>query len=1505
MRRRHLHLFFTSLLVAPGAAAEVDIPDLPLNVGESAPPLVMLVASKDHKLFQEAYADTADLDGDGRVDTGFNPKVEYYGLFDARLCYAGAGQNGGGTAGAAASGGDYFKPAAAVKDLRLKTCGGGLWSGNFLNYVTTTRMDTLRRVLYGGARAVDTRRRTILRRAYVPRDGHAWGKEYAGPAEDGYDISDYTPLPRPTPGRRHFFGNFTPLADCAQAENCRDRTMPVLAVALDVDPGKRVWDWAWGAVGKLFDDAAVGARGSKRYAAQVEACGAAFDLPDGTQGYRGGNCKAYVDAKGVTVWKPTGMLHKFGSSGELKFGLITGSYDKNTSGGVLRKAMSSFADEIDPETGRFTAAATIVHTFDRLMIRGFRANGANEYKNFRGGASKVGGRMMLEGEFPDWGNPVGEMMFEALRYLGGEGRPTPDFDASGGIDAALGLPRATWDDPYAANSAAKAPWCSRPSIVVLSDSAPSFDADQVPGARFDSCTHFGGGPYLRSFHACNRGRSSAFSTPFGMFDAGTLMHFIGEKEGINGNAFFVGQAGGAVDWTPLPRNVDSLAEARGLAPEDPGREGSFTSAAVAYYGRTTGIETAVGKPRQRVDTHVVSLASPLPKIEVPTRRGVVSIAPFAKSVKGYAYNLANTRGYFHVSSEIVKFDLLGLDEKDPANGGRYRARFQVGFSDMEQGGAHEVDFRVEYEVRRQADDSVLVRVTPLRHDTDVTIDAGYVVSGAGAQDGAYLVVQSNRYKPVGYYLNARDAFPTGWCLTRDDKPECATLPACANNPWTRGDCYLGEASERIFTAARIRAAPPLPDPLWLAAKWGGFRDRPSEINHWPDTAGKWDANRDGEPDNFFAAKNAGGLEAALTRAFSTIQDSDSAAGQVAVSADAFGGSGAPLAFTTRYTVGDWSGELVATALKNIDAAEPIGIGQTVWEAAAALPAPAARRIFTRANADAFEVAGRGVAFEWARLDASQQAALASGYNKVSGAQMLDYLRGSDRLEIARGGVLRDRARAGNAQSPLGDSPHVAPLYAHDTHTVYLGANDGMLHAFDAADGRELFAYVPSTLIAKLPTLAHPDYGHGWFVDGEAAVSDRAQTGRSVLVGTLGRGGKGIYALDVDDPEHFDAADVKWELNGVDEAARCKAAPPRHAHMGHALGRPLIVKLNDGKHYALVGNGYNSCEGKAALYVVELDSGKVARLFVLPGKAADNGLAAPAAVDLDGDGMADVAYAGDLRGHLWRFDLAADHPGGWKVDFGGVGKPMFVAERNGQRQPMTAAPAIAVDEKSRPARVFVFVGTGRYLEVADKSDRAVQSWYGLIDDDGAGGGVIDRTDLRQRKFVADGHAILPNGVASEARAVEARGAQDMLGKRGWFIDFDLPADAGERVVAPGLVVKTRRDTVIELPSIVPAAHDPCANGGRGYVNFVSAFTGARLDFAFIDLNGDGVVDRDDALPGGEHASSIAPEIGMPGNLAIVGSQNVFSGSVGALMGLAKNLGGPGFRGRTSWREVSGE
>ena len=613
---------------------------------------------------------------------------------------------------------------------------------------------------------------------------------------------------------------------------------------------------------------------------------------------------------------------------------------------------------------------------------------------------------------------------------------------------------------------------------------------------------------------------------------------------------------------------------------------------------------------------------------------------------------------------------------------------------------------------------------------------------------------------------------------------------------------------------------------------------------------------------FVAATNPSEFADGLSTALAAIAAQTSSASNVAANSVSLD-TGAQV-FSASYVPGVWTGSLAATPVDEVNgvASEPD------WTVS--IPVWGSRRIFTSND-------GSGTSFP----TTSQETSLARGGGpanfEVSGADNANYLKGERRLEANRDGTLRVRISQPETSplaSPLGDIINSSPAYVRDTDTIYVGANDGMLHAFDAADGEELFAFVPSIIdFSALSTLSRGDYFHKFFVDGPVTVSNRNLTpGENILVGTLGRGGKGLYALDVSTPASFGASDFKWEL----------AETPEN-NMGLVLGKPILSRVQGSTNVAVVvGNGMNSTSEQAALLVLDAQTGGVIReISTNVGSVAQpNGLFAPTGVyGADGRTLAFV-YAGDMLGNVWKFDLTSGNSADWEA------QRIFAAvDDDGNAQPITAGLAVAIHPVTNDR--WVFFGTGRYLTVEDASSEnvSVQSMYGFIDD-----GAIDedtpvsRGDLTERTVAV---------VEGDRRAFETR-ASLPTGSQGWYID--LP-DSGERIVQDAQVVSTFLVTASMMPS-----GNACDAGGSGYINALNAFTGTSAGGSYFDTDGDGDT-SDETMGDGElPIGSINLGVGMPTLPNLLRGLLVAGGSSGGGPGGETTL--PPRWDRASWREIRG-
>ncbi|MGN7725874.1 pilus assembly protein [Luteimonas sp. 22616] len=654
-------------------------------------------------------------------------------------------------------------------------------------------------------------------------------------------------------------------------------------------------------------------------------------------------------------------------------------------------------------------------------------------------------------------------------------------------------------------------------------------------------------------------------------------------------------------------------------------------------------------------------------------------------------------------------------------------------------------------------------------------------------------------------------------------------------------------------------------------------DQPPASNSsiWPDPMDREDAERIDDlwhaavngHGNFIAAANAEDFARALKGALGNITKRRASGSNVTSNGPQLN-AGSKI-FQATFTSGDWSGDVESISIAGGDIA-----GSSSWSAAeVAKEEPAnflARGVYTW-NSSILD----GVAFP----TSAQQAKLerTGGDAPVSGADNAAYIKGERSGEGGSLGDLRQRT------TPIGDIVNSSPFYSEETAALFIGANDGMLHAINSADGHVEFSYVPAGLnFSALATLSDPEYQHKFFVDGGIDVTTRAQGNtKNILVGSLGRGGKGVFALDVTDPATFDETKVLWDhtFNGSTVV---------DSDMGYVLGAPLVRKGQNGMTLAFVGNGVDSDTGSAVLYVYNAETGAVVRKFPL-GTAGGNGLAPPRAADTNVDGVADFLYAGDLKGNLWKFDIRNKDPSKWSfVKF-------FTAVGPDGVQPITAAVSIAREPVTE--RIFVMFGTGKYISSGDLESKTTQTLYALID---AGSAISGRSALHKR-------TIPFTGVDELGRAARSWEKYSTLpdDAKGWFVDLGIPT-AGERVVTAPFM----RGRALWFSSIIPQAGTGCDSGGTGYLNALDAFTGTNPkrnggSGSYIDVDGDGE-GTDKLTNAGEDGedgfiTSVDLGVGMVGQGTGVGGAIYACGSE-AECGLVKTPpDGSGAR-RLGWREL---
>jgi type IV pilus assembly protein PilY1 len=495
-----------------------------------------------------------------------------------------------------------------------------------------------------------------------------------------------------------------------------------------------------------------------------------------------------------------------------------------------------------------------------------------------------------------------------------------------------------------------------------------------------------------------------------------------------------------------------------------------------------------------------------------------------------------------------------------------------------------------------------------------------------------------------------------------------------------------------------------------------------------------------------------------------------------------------------------------------------------------------------------------------------------------------------------------------------ETPYSAFITAHTDrpHMVYAGANDGMLHAFDAETGQERLAFIPGNVFPNLHLLTSTTYSHRYYVDGPPTMGDAFFGGNwhTMLVGGLNKGGKSIYALDITDPTTFSEANAasifRWEFTD--------AATP--ADMGYTFSRPAIVRLQNGKWAAVFGNGYNSTSGGAFLYIVDIQNGSLIRKIAAGPATGGNGLSTPALVDLNGDSIVDLAYAGDLAGNMWKFKLTGNNTALWDVAYkpGGVSQPLFTARDPANvPQPITSRPEIG--RGPHGAGTVVLFGTGRYLGLVDKSPTQTQTFYGILDphtlndtDRVSGRGVLTSQEIIAEQAFSftdpDGETISTSLRVTSNHSVN---------NRGWYLDLLAPPNPpgtfqGEMQVSDS-ILRTGR---IIFTTVIPDP-DPCTVGGTSWLMEIDALSGSRLEATPFDLNDDNEFDSDDfvevELEDGTiievPVSGIQSEVGItpkPGILAGPNAEYKYTpGTTGEIQVTVENPGANA-TGRQSWRQI---
>ena len=604
--------------------------------------------------------------------------------------------------------------------------------------------------------------------------------------------------------------------------------------------------------------------------------------------------------------------------------------------------------------------------------------------------------------------------------------------------------------------------------------------------------------------------------------------------------------------------------------------------------------------------------------------------------------------------------------------------------------------------------------------------------------------------------------------------------------------------------------------------------------------------------SYYTASSASELNEALAGALQEVNAAaGSGGGGVSSAAELSDGS---VFYRTRYDSDGWSGAVEAYRL---DADGQVG--QILWSTDQTVsPRNRAGLYQTWRHAGPSASAGPETlgSSSYAALSQNQrsvldaEAAAAGLVGMTAGQRLLDWARGDDVAELRdREVLLGDIIAAPLLLAGASDTLASLDSTGYEAYraikrremiaSLITGANDGLVHVLGAADGRHRYAFLPAAMHRHLGDRARADFGavHESGMDGPMSLADvpDGDAWATLVVGGMGAGGKGLFGLRLfDQLRGNQAMGALWEVNAADAGWE---------ELGFTYASPVVAQVGD-RAVVITGNGYGGASGQAVLYVLDaLTGAQLTRIEV--GEAGANGLSTPQLVT-DAAGNLTGAYAGDLDGQLWSFDLSGEIDD-WQVGF--AGQPLFSA---GEERPITVQPQIVAHPRGGHLILF---GTGKFMEGADLSDRTVQGFYAVWDrPDGSGAlgpddllaqSITGQEQLGEHRFRS----------VSQARV-------DWTSHSGWMLPLVYGDSAtGERVTRDFI---TRGSRVIFSTGLIKGTdRDPCTSSGDGWLMVLDIYSGGMLPTATLDTNGDRQVDGND-----DPSAGMGLDIGLPGQINLV-------------------------------------
>ncbi|NKF27879.1 pilus assembly protein [Pseudomonas sp. BGM005] len=638
---------------------------------------------------------------------------------------------------------------------------------------------------------------------------------------------------------------------------------------------------------------------------------------------------------------------------------------------------------------------------------------------------------------------------------------------------------------------------------------------------------------------------------------------------------------------------------------------------------------------------------------------------------------------------------------------------------------------------------------------------------------------------------------------------------------------------------------------------------------------------------YYQATDSAGLNAALSSALSDITSKAGSGGSGVASGTTLA-SGTSY-FQTSYDPRDWRGTIKSFGFTSAGA---VNTSAVLWTTDTAIVPGATSPTYQSWNS----LNNAAVTLAYGNFSPAQQTVLSQGLPVgISGIDLVEWSKGTNKTGLkVRSVLLGDIINSPlvlasptekTASDLAGDTSYSTYLTTKASNmnaSLVVNANDGFVSVINSANGTRRYAYMPSSVLPSLRLIADPNYvngvSHKFLVDGQLGVFD-AQFGtawKTLAIGGTGAGGKTFYGLQLFDASAGNVIRALWEVSAPATASTSNA----FNDLGYAYARPEVARLADGRWAAFIANGYGSNSGVAALYVLDVRDGSLIKKIVIDSTETTNGLSS-VKLRVNSQNVVQAAYGGDLKGRLWKFDLSATSSDSWGVAFSG--RPLFTTA-GGATQPITAQPLLADNALGGKQ---IFVGTGKFNEAADKTNKDLQAFYSVWDADG-GSGQITVSSLQAQAIT---------GVFSGSTGQFVTTSQNDTtypAEKGWYLPLVYNnALTGERVINQASLVLGR----IVFTTASVDTTDPCSSFGTGKLIELDAFSGKMLNYAVLDTNADGVVDSNDTI-----SSGVVFTGGIPTLNAIVNgaSRKVVNDSSGGITTLVEKSGG-GSR-RIMWRQI---